>query len=338
MHVTAFPLDGESDEADCHQVICAALTHDLPGDPHPAPADVTGWLRVPLPGSRIRLWSARDEAGRLLGLAHLHTSDRFHPHSGTVGITVHPDARRSGVGSALLRRATGALVADGRRTVVAQPLEGTGGTQFAVAHGMVETVHNARTLLDLGSLDQRLLDKLADEEHPSFRLAAWVGAAPEDLLPSYAAAKRATRDAPRGTMEFEYPVFDSGAIREYEEWTARRGREFRVVVAVHEPTGEVAGLTELAISQWTPQRAAQEDTAVLPAYRGSGLGLWMKAEMLRWLRADRADVAEICAANAEDDVHLRRINDRLGFRFDRWAIDYQGAVAALAARFRATRN
>ena len=85
------------------------------------------------------------------------------------------------------------------------------------------------------------------------------------------------------------------------EWTVERVREAeaevlaldveeRVVVAVHEPTGEVAGLTQLQLHPHRPRYGYQRDTAVLAAHRGHGLGRAIKAHMLRWLEDDGVDL------------------------------------------------
>jgi RimJ/RimL family protein N-acetyltransferase len=74
---------------------------------------------------------------------------------------------------------------------------------------------------------------------------------------------------------------------------------------------------------------------VVPAHRGSGLGLWVKAEMLRRLRADRPDVTEIETRNSVANDHMWRINDRLGFRPYATTCERQARVDDLAARLAA---
>jgi hypothetical protein len=103
-----------------------------------------------------------------------------------------------------------------------------------------------------------------------------------------------------------------------------------VTVAVHEQTGAVAGLTELELGP--PPRAFQEDTAVVPAHRGSGLGLWIKADMLCRLRAERPDVTEVITGNAASNEYMLRINTRLGFRPHRAIGEWQTGVGELVSR------
>lgn len=326
------PQDKDSDTvAACRRVVCAALAYDLPGDPPPAVEDVAAMLAPRWPAEHVALWTAW-EHGEVVGLARLHMSGHDSPHTGLLFVDVHPAYRRRGIGTRLLAEAVRKLLAEGCRSVLAKVPDGTDGARFAHSRGLRAVLRETRSLLDVGSVDGRVLDRLAEEEHASYRLAAWVGRAPEDLLPSYGAAKRAMRDAAPGTADIGVPEWDSTLVREHEEVMRRRGREYRVVAALHEPTGDVAGMTEVVISNFTPLRAVQDNTAVLPAHRGHGLGLWMKAEMLRWLRAERQDVLEIVTSIVEDNAYLRQINERLGYKLDRWWYHFQSDVQALARR------
>lgn len=320
-----------ADIAACRRVLCATLAYDLPGDPLPAVEDVQALLRPRWSAERIAFWTAW-EHGELVGLARLHLSDRESLDNGQLAIDVHPAYRRRGAATLMLREAVRTLLAEGRHSVIVELAEGTDGARFAQARGLRVMLRDARSLLDVTTVDGSTLDVLAEEEHPSYRLAAWVDGAPDDLIASYGAAKRALRDAPTGNLELGRTEWDSSVVRQYEESAHRCGREYRVVAALHEPTGEVVGLTEVEISRWTPRRAFQDDTAVLAAHRGRGLGMWMKAEMLRWLRAERPDVIELVTWNAEGNGHIRQINERLGFKLDRWWNHCQADVPTLARR------
>ena len=99
---------------------------------------------------------------------------------------------------------------------------------------------------------------------------------------------------------------------------------------MHEQSGAVAGLTELQVAR--PPRAYQDDTAVVPDHRGSGLGLWVKADMLRRLRAERPEFTEVITGNAASNAHMLRINTRLGYRPYRATGEWQADVGELAGR------
>lgn len=288
-------------------------------------------LRPRWPTEHAVFWTA-EEHGEVVGLARLYLPDRENSHLGQLSVGVHPAYRRRGAGTWLLAEAVRTLLTEGRRSVVTDVAEGTDGMRFVHARGLRVGLREARSLLDLASVDARRLDALAEEEHASYRLAAWVDAAPDDLLPSYGLAKRAIRDAPVEAIDMESPEWDSALVRQYEESARDAGQEYRVVAALHEPTGEVAGLTEVMTSRWTPRRAVQQDTTVVPAHRGHGLTLWMRAEMVRWLRAERSDVTEMAAWTAEEDLRMRQMNEGLGYKLDRWWDRCHADVPTLARR------
>jgi GNAT superfamily N-acetyltransferase len=121
-------------------------------------------------------------------------------------------------------------------------------------------------------------------------------------------------DAPDGGLGYLSAPNSPEHVRAVERHSREAGRERRVVAAVHERSGAVAGLTVLEITLLAPELAYQDDTVVLPEHRGHGLGLWVKAEMLRWLAADGAAVRRIRTTTDPTNDHMLRINERLGFR------------------------
>jgi mycothiol synthase len=156
---------------------------------------------------------------------------------------------------------------------------------------------------------------LADIEPPDgYRIEHWIGACPEPLVESFARAKAAMDDAPDGGLGYETTKTTADRVRAAERWRAHRGADLWVVAAVHEADGEVAGLTELELDRHCPQLAHQEDTAVVPAHRGHGIGLWIKADMLLRLRAAGAPVAQIRTTTDFANAYMLAINERLGFR------------------------
>ncbi|HST65973.1 MAG TPA: GNAT family N-acetyltransferase, partial [Mycobacteriales bacterium] len=249
---------------------------------------------------------------------------------GQAEIQVHPDARRRGVGTALLREIATELAADDRTILLAEVDAGGPGDEFArVAGGrVVET--DRLSLLRLADVDWADVEAAAAAPHPGYRLVPVTGRVPDDLIGSYAKAKAAMNDAPHGAMDLEAFTFDEQRVRAEEASQLRRG-EVRVTFAVHEAGGEVAGFTETGVGR-APERAHQLDTAVVPAHRGAGLGLWIKSEMLLRLRADRPDVTEVLTGNATSNRHMLAINDRLGFRPWREINGWQADVGEVLSR------
>jgi GNAT superfamily N-acetyltransferase len=105
-------------------------------------------------------------------------------------------------------------------------------------------------------------------------------------------------------------------VRNYEAKIRDRGCELRTVVAVHESSGAIAGLTEMQFVPGRGELGIQLDTAVLPEYRGRGLGLFVKADMKRWLLADRPEVQTVATQTDAGNIHMIRVNHQLGYVTD----------------------
>jgi GNAT superfamily N-acetyltransferase len=130
-------------------------------------------------------------------------------------------------------------------------------------------------------------------------------------------------DMPTGDMDFGEVRWDVERVREIAEVIARRGELLLTVAALSEADGSVAGYTELVLPGEGVGRAQQYDTAVLPAHRGHGLGLWVKAEMLRLVGVTYPGLTEVQTDNADDNRHMLAVNTSLGFRPLRRTVEYQ---------------
>jgi mycothiol synthase len=165
-----------------------------------------------------------------------------------------------------------------------------------------------------------------------FRLESWTGAAPEALLTEYARARTAITDASNGESALEFEDWTPERVRTHEADQESRGVRHRVTVAVHDPSGRIAALTELGLRPEQPARAFQQDTAVVAEFRGHGLGLAVKSANLCWLRAEHADVEEIFTQTAHDNAHMIRVNHALGFTTTAALSELEVGVEALAER------
>jgi GNAT superfamily N-acetyltransferase len=104
------------------------------------------------------------------------------------------------------------------------------------------------------------------------------------------------------------------------------------VLAVHESTGAVAGLTEVVVPRQRPGRADQYDTIVVPEHRGYGIGRAIKARMLFELRAAEPKLVEVQTWHALEKEPMLKVNAELGFLPDREWREYEADVADLLKR------
>jgi len=140
-------------------------------------------------------------------------------------------------------------------------------------------------------------------------------------------ARGAIHDAPRGDSALLSPEWTVDRVRAAETEALDEDIEERVVVGVHDETGEVVGLTQLQLHPRRPGWGYQRDTVVLAAHRGRALGLAMKAEMLRWLTP--LDLDLVYTGTNADNVHMIAVNHVLGFTTVRSLVEVDRTAAGL---------
>ncbi|GAB3763862.1 GNAT superfamily N-acetyltransferase [Nocardioides ginsengisegetis] len=230
---------------------------------------------------------------------------------------VSPAHRRAGVGTALLEQMTAFAGERDRTQLTTGAWLGTDGIGFLGARGFgTQGQHQyAVRRLDLHE-DPTRWDRLYGEAAAvasGYELVRVAGPADEAMVPDLVALHEAINDAPADDGR-EPDAWDPDRVRAYDASMARRHQTTHRVLARHSETGEWAGMSLLCVDEFVPTVAFQEDTTVVRAHRGHRLGLLMKCEMLRWLAAERPEVAAADTWNATDNHHMIAVNERLGCR------------------------
>ncbi|NHJ48233.1 MAG: GNAT family N-acetyltransferase [Asgard group archaeon] len=102
--------------------------------------------------------------------------------------------------------------------------------------------------------------------------------------------------------------------REWEKNTKMRGQE-AVTIITRESSGIISGITEIRHSNIEQiERLAQRTTGVKKEFRGKGLGKWLKAEMLLFIKKNLPNATYMVTGNADHNAPMNSINQRLGFK------------------------
>ena len=271
------------------------------------------------PDSRVVLLGAYD-GDAMVGSGLTAQPLKDNTHLGLLEVYVPPDRRRRGVGSALLDHAEQLFAAGDRTTLIADvrvPLEGDNDDRrwaedrgYAVAN--VDTVK----VVDLSATAHLLpdLEARATERTGDYRLAWWTDPAPEEHLPSLAAAmSRFLEEIPLGDLDLQPQAWTPERLRVREARRAAQHREQLTVVALA-PSGEVAGYTNAFLSPHAPRVADIGDTLVLPDHRGHRLGLAVKVLLHRQIRALHPGAELIATGNATTNRWMNDVNEQLGYR------------------------
>ncbi|HEY0495807.1 MAG TPA: GNAT family N-acetyltransferase [Kutzneria sp.] len=276
-----------------------------------------------------RLWTARRD-GRLVGHVSVVVLDG-NDQLAVVQVAVRPELRRQGIGTELLDFVL-PLVRDRGCTVVEAgyvKLDGAGGRWaqgrgFRVVHSMILQI------MELGEVDR---GRWAVDVPKNYELVRWRDHAPDELVAAHAEARRAIGDAPAGGSVEVVPDWTVERVRQVEAERREHGIDCRTVVAV-DAQGAVVGLTEAEVRPLDPARLMQGDTAVVAAHRGHGLGVAMKAELLRWFTADHDALAQVWTRTAAVNKHMADVNHRLGFEtVGRYGM-VSGPIGTIGSEFR----
>jgi GNAT superfamily N-acetyltransferase len=299
---------------ECHEVYLAAQRVDEPGGPWFTDRAFGGWLAVGGYGSPRELWLATED-GSVTGWYELVLPDRENQDRASLDLTVHPAARRRALGLALLRHAAGRAAENGRRVLDGGARDGSPGEAFAHAAGAKADLTEIQRVLDLGTLEKEKLARLrgsAARAAAGYSLVSWAGPLPEEFTEPMAELYNAMSDAPR-EAGVAPEVWDAERIRDRESLRPRYGRRDYAVAARHDDSGELAGLTELAVDPDDPGWGHQMNTVVTRAHRGHRLGLRLKVAMLELLATTEPGLERISTWNGESNEHMVAVNDALGY-------------------------
>ncbi|MDH6111267.1 mycothiol synthase [Kitasatospora sp. MAP12-15] len=309
------PLDphhaGDEQLADYHVMRAAVAAVDFSEDPPLTYEAAIGRLRTPpIEDGSCRFWVGHLE-GRLVGSVRVALPEGSNSGIANVEVHVHPELRRRGIGTALLRAAMPAVLDARRGTVLGQPMKPdsagapwVAGLGFEVTHSMVMQV------LRIATTPVRLWEVPVPA---GYRLAHWTGATPEQFTDSYAVARQAIQDAPFGRTSYRPTVWTPARIRETDRELADSGVEQRVVVAVDDATDQVVGVHVIHTYPHRPGVGFINDTSVLAAHRGHGLGRAIKAAMMRRLTDERPDMERVLTTTATTNSYMIGINHALGY-------------------------
>jgi GNAT superfamily N-acetyltransferase len=316
MHVVDFDLGSPPEWLDTwHRLDVDVALETLPGLEPPSPAESRGELRSEL-GWRRRGLAAID-SGTLVG-AITFQEPQFEDLDLAYGwMLVDAAYRRRGVGARLLDASRELLRPDGRRRLHTSVLVDSPAASFARNTGARVTQIELCNAADVTALDLAALRAKTQPRSP-YVLASWVDACPDDLVTVFADAQTSMDDAPRGDAPSDASTWTVERLRDQEECWSALGYTALTVAAIHQHSGAVAGYTQLLLTG-RPTTAVQEDTGVVRAHRGHGLGLAVKCANLIALTEHSPTVETVVTWNAESNKYMLAVNDAVGFRaHSRW--------------------
>jgi GNAT superfamily N-acetyltransferase len=237
---------------------------------------------------------------------------REESHRPHVDLIVDAAHRRRGIGRALATEMLDLLRSQGRQAAIVDVIENGAGQRLAESFGGRVTQRDVMSRLDIAGLDALPLREWA-RPPDGYRLESWDGHCPDELVRGFARCRESMNDRPRGSAEKIDWTWDADRVRAWEERHRRSGYRMLTTAAVAAP-GDIAGFTEMLLRDNDRTGVWQEDTAVVAAHRGHGLGLVVKAANLLRLHETAPQARRIVTWNAADNTFMRTVNERFGFR------------------------
>jgi len=298
---------------------------------------VVDYLAETMPGERRISWVAEDDRlaegeSAIFG----HVSVLLLGDIGVLEVLVHPALRRRGLGQQLVAVAARRAYLEGFSSIGVEAIGGTPAMAFYEALGFDQEYVETRSVLTLSSVDWNALGTMAAGISPGYRVEYHPGGPPAELLEPYAQAKLEGQDGDDAELDLRPSSSDPQRLRDSLDTLHRRGLKPYIVLAIHEASGAVAGLTEVVVPAQHPERADQYDTIVVREHRGYGIDRAIKARMLFELRAAEPDLREVQTWNAQHNESMLKVNAELGFQSDRDWYEYGVDVAHLVQRLEPT--
>jgi RimJ/RimL family protein N-acetyltransferase len=317
----------------CYQVHLACAESDDPAGPPWPWSPFRAWCELGWNGEPRQIWLSCDDGGEPTGYSLLELPDRDNTNRAYLVLSVRPERRRTGIGTALLRHCTAQARLAGRELLdgmtVADPT--SAGSAFAASisatAGQLEIRRELRVEAGLpGRL--RELKAEASPHTSGYSLVKLTGPGPESMSDQLARVVGAINDAPREHPGQEAAVWDADRIRAADRTLALSGERRYTVLARHDASGELAAITAVHVSPEQPAFGFQGLTAVTREHRGHRLGLAVKVALMEWMAEAEPQVERVTTFNAADNKHMIAINEALGFQvtgeFRSWEADVPG--------------
>lgn len=272
------------------------------------------------------------EGEEVVGAASVALPMADNTHLADLEVAVAPPHQRRGVGSALLVRLEDHARARGRRTALLEgyaPLDSDSpALAFGRAHDYAPAIEDGLKVLDLRSTEPgwAALEQQAAPLAADYELVGWHDTVPPEHVAGICHVNTVFNSlAPLGDLDLEEEVWDEARVRTDEEHDRRTGRTVTATAALA-PDGSMAALTEIVLSRWSPHRASQSGTLVLPGHRGHRLGLMTKLANQRALLRRFPECRLVVTGNASTNAPMNRVNDQLGFRTVERCVEMQRSL------------
>lgn len=288
----------------------------LPEDPPSNIDEIIGFWRTTPDTEWIRMWSLR-VGETIVAVAWAFYDLEQNPENAEGSVHVLREWRGLGYARALAEPMLSSLADAGKRRLATHITMGDPCEELAARLGMRKVYIQRQSRLSIDDLDHDLMRTWIDratERASEYRLEYHRSPISDEILEAFCELAFAINQAPRDDFVEDDEVLTPAIWRGIERSVADAGGEVHTMVAVHGPTGQFVGYTQLKTQAFEVDRVWQWDTAVLADHQGRGLGRWIKAAMIERILADYPRVRRVDTLNSDANRAMLDINETMGFR------------------------
>ncbi|MHA2363202.1 MAG: GNAT family N-acetyltransferase [Candidatus Hodarchaeales archaeon] len=308
-----------------------------PNDPLPSRERVIKNQTTPLVNYNFPRWLVFTEENQIIAWGALFFPTDEAPeyeenkHLAGINIIVQKEYRKIGVGSELLKVMI-SKAKEHNKTIFEGETSTESGNIFCQKLKGIKLLEGAENRLYLSDVNWETMIQWK-EEGP--RRAKGVqlkqfNDVPEQLIKEYVAIYTETMmQQPLGESEVKIKVTPESR-RQDEKRLNEIGTKWTTIIA-QEKDGTISGLTEITYNSLDKHKVIQGLTGTKEEYRGRGLGKWLKAEMILYVKEKNPEVEFITSGNADSNAPMMSINKRMGFKTYQQETSYKFKVKELCS-------
>lgn len=255
-------------------------------------------------------------------------------HMCLINVIVSSAYRRQGIASELLRFSLQQLD-NTEITLVQADTDLDVGRAFATHLGAQVAIEARDSRVMVENLDWEMIEEWnadGEKSNPDVTIELFEGLPNEEHIEAYSQLYTETfNQQPFEEIEGAETTWTPEKLYELEAQMQALGFKNYIMIT-REANGDMSGLTELSYNPERAHRMGQGLTGVQENYRGRGLGKWLKAKMLLYMRDNLPTVEHIATTNASSNDAMLSINERLGFKLHKHNTAYKITVADLAEK------
>ncbi|MHA2248050.1 MAG: N-acetyltransferase family protein [Candidatus Hodarchaeales archaeon] len=316
-----------------------AFTKEIyPNDPSTPKARLIKSLKDPHPHYHIYHWLVYDSNSIVIGWTDCYISKESHPayetnkHIAECEIILLKDYRRRGIGTKLLSYLI-LKAKEYNRSLIQGGSNQESGHEFCLKYGGTVAIHGSENRLQMSSLDWNMIRDWIEEgpiRAEGVTLEQFVDVPEEDIEEYCIIYTETMNQQPFGELEGRAKITPES--RRMSEKRLRKREGIWTTLISREKDRTISGLTEVFYFPDKPIMLNQNLTGVKEKFRGRGLGKWLKAAMLEWVKEEYPKVQTIITGNATTNAPMLAINKRLGFKEYKSGTAYKFPVDELSQK------